>query len=76
MKRLLIVAVLLLAGCSDGTGRYTSITGGPPPMILDTKTGCILTVERSDWTLESPDGKKEDVYIFSLVPLTKERCKS
>ncbi len=76
MKRLLIVVVLLLAGCSDGPGRYAAIGIGPPPVILDTKTGCILRVERNEWVQESPNGKGKTIYSFTLVPVTKERCKT
>ena len=46
-------AALLLVGCGDpGAGRYQAIpaNGFYPPMILDTKTGCVDQVVLEDKT--------------------------
>jgi len=62
MKRLLIVAVLLLAGCSDDTGRYAR---GPANFVLDTQTGCLYEMKLLNY----------EPRRISLRPMDSARCK-
>ena len=44
MRIVLISALLFLAACSEGDGRYVQY-GRSGGMVLDTRTGCLLIVE-------------------------------
>ena len=97
MRIMLISALLFLAGCSEGDGRYEQYGAGgyprqnqsnytarwPPPLILDTKTGCLFAVERERFVVvtRTEDGKTvpkkgdpREKYGLILRPLDRERC--
>jgi len=80
MRIVLIVAVLLLAGCGDDTGRYQPFgehLHKEFPLVLDTRTGCVLKlwdVGSIDVFMAEGSGEKVSPVNWRLFPLNKKEC--
>ena len=70
MRIVLISALLFLAACSEGNGRYGQY-GRSGMGVLDTRTGCLFMIEAGGTDI-TKDGSK--VRSLRLRPLDKERC--
>jgi len=77
MRIVLIVAVLLLAGCSEDVGRYQAFKF---PYILDTRTGCVLRLVEVKHNLRDGHGHKEGngwpLITWELSPMNRSQCKT
>ena len=82
MRIVLISALLFLAACGDGTGRYVPFDRGGET-VLDTRTGCLFAVERERFVVVTTTeegktipkkGNPREKYGLILRPLDRERC--
>ncbi len=76
MRKLgMIFALLLLAGCSDDTGRYQpfgQFWWRKDPLILDTRTGCVLRL--TEVVHEEKEIKGFQEITWELNPMNSTQC--
>ena len=58
MRMILVFALLFLAACGQGDGRYVQY-GQKAGMVLDTRTGCLLIVEPDQGLVLSESTRQE-----------------